>query len=87
MSQSPIKFTGNTYYCPNCGAEIDGYLDSFWKTPNGKMYGDTKNPERPNENTDEDNDSYYWTEVAGCIKCLDFWFKKDLKQKVVFQFR
>jgi len=81
---SGIKFTGHTYKCPKCGAEIDGYMEAFWKTPKGKEY----KGERPNEDSDEDNDEFFWKEVAGCVKCLDFWDAKELvdvgKEKVQF---
>lgn len=79
-----IRFTGKTYLCPKCGAEIDGYMESFWKTPRGKEY----KGKRPNEDSDEDNDVFFWKEVAGCVKCLDYWDAKELtdisKEKVLF---
>jgi hypothetical protein len=79
-----VEFTGKTYYCPKCGAEIDGYMESFWKTLNGKVYS---GGDRPDEETDEDEDIFFWKEVAGCVKCLDFWDAKDLRKKEVFHFR
>ena len=74
-----IKYTGHIYRCPKCGKRIEGYMDSFWKTESGKVYGDTKHPDRPDEDTDEDNDEFVWKEIAGCVHCLDCWFVKDLQ--------
>ncbi len=73
-----IKYTGKLYKCPVCGATIEGYMESFWKTPKGSVYGDIKQPNRPDEDSDEDNDEFIWKEVAGCVRCLDFWDAKDL---------
>jgi len=77
-NEAGIRFTGRIYKCPKCGRTIDGYLDSFWKTQKGQVYGDTNQPDRPDENSDEDNDEFFWKEVAGCVFCLDFWDVKDL---------
>jgi len=70
-----VKYTGRTYKCPKCGAVIDGYWEHFWKTPKGKLY----KGERPDENSDEDNDSWEVIEMAGCVKCLDCWEAKSLQ--------
>ena len=74
-----IRYTGRIYKCPKCGRPIDGYMDSFWKTSKGQVYGDNKNLSRPDEDTDEDDDVFFWKEVAGCVNCLDFWDAKDLQ--------
>ena len=70
-----LKFTGRTYKCPKCGAEIDGYWESCWRTPKGVIYNGT----RPDEDTDENNDEFIWIEYAGCEKCLDAWDVRSLK--------
>jgi hypothetical protein len=72
---SDIKFSGHTYKCPNCGEPIDGYWDYFWKTPKGKTYQGN----RPDEDSDEDDDLFEIIEMAGCVKCLDCWEAKTLQ--------
>lgn len=82
-SESGDTFTGHTYFCPECGKEIYGYIDYVWKTPKGRLYkGD-----RPDEDSDEDEDEYIPKEYAGCINCVNSWEVKELKEKVRFVFR